>query len=246
MPIKARRRKPNTLLCIEMLFLAFFVICQVLVISTLVDHVSYLSLCGLSGGNYTSPYSLEWVDGILGELDWGNIVFNAPSHMRYKGTQRVELLLSPTLDSAQLQTQLMEKGGVEYAKVHVANRMQAQLTGQGFAIEALMPDLQGIGSERTTRWEWEVTSTRPGIQQLYLSLSAWVDIAGHDAPVVIQTFYRTIDVEITIPQRLLEVLQRNWQWLCAAVLTPIAIPIAIHQWNRWKKRIRLRKRNHDW
>ena len=179
-----------------------------------------------------SPTSVELVDQSLRELNWGNIVFNVSETMRYEQPQAVELLLSPSLSVADLQAQLQQKAGAESAQVRISNRMEAQLTGRGFAIEALTPDLQAVTSQQATRWKWEVTPTEHGQQTLHLALSARLDVAGRDTPLVVRTFDREILVNITIPQRVSSFLEKNWQWLWAAV----AVPIAGYLWKRRRKR----------
>jgi hypothetical protein len=171
------------------------------------------------------------VDQSVRQLDWGNIAFNAPASMRYAQPQIVELLLSPSLSVADLQAQLQQKVGVESARAQISNRMEAQLTGSGFGIEAQMPDLQAVTSQQATRWTWKVTPTGHGPQTLHLTLSAHIDVAGRDAPLVVRTFDRDIQVSITIPQRVSGFIQKNWQWLWAVIV----VPIAGYLWRRRKK-----------
>lgn len=185
------------------------------------------------------PTSVELVDQILRELDWGNIAFNAPKTMRYAQPQPVVLLLSPSLSVADLQAKIHQKVGAESAHIHVSNSMEAQLTGTGFTIQAQRPALQAVTSQQITRWRWEVTPTEPGRQTLHLTLSAHIDVAGRDTPLVVQTFHRAIQVNITIPQRISGFVQNNWQWLWAALV----VPIAGYLWGRKKKRRAKRKRN---
>jgi hypothetical protein len=109
--------------------------------------------------------------------------------------------------------------------------MEAQLTGRGFAIEALTPDLQAVTSQQITRWKWEVTPTEYGPHTLHLAVSAHIDVAGRDAPLVARTFDRQIQVEITIPQRVSGFIQKNWQWLWAAIV----VPIVGYLWKRRRK-----------
>ncbi len=178
------------------------------------------------------PTSVSLVDKVLRELSWGNIAFNAPSTMRYKQPRTVELLLSPSLSASQLQAQLEQRVASESDRVRISNRMEAELAGRGFTVEALTPSLQAIASMQTSRWKWEVTPTDSGPQRLYITLSAHIDVAGRDAPLVVRTFDRTIDVEITIPLRVSEFIEKNWQWLWAALL----VPIAGYLWRHWMKR----------
>jgi hypothetical protein len=110
--------------------------------------------------------------------------------------------------------------------------MEARLTHQGFAIEAIDPELQVVTSLQPTRWRWDLTPTEHGQQTIHLTLSAHIDVAGSDAPVVVQTFDREILVDITVAQRASGFFQENWQWLWAA----IALPIVGFLWRLWKKR----------
>lgn len=183
-------------------------------------------------GRPPPPSSVERVDQILRELNWGNIAFNASATMRYAQPQPVELLLSPSLSVADLQARLQQKVGAESARIRVSNRMEAQLTGRGFTIQALTPDLQAVTSQQITRWKWEATPTEHGRQTLHLALSARIDVAGRDAPLVVRTFDREIQVDITLPQRVSGFIQKNWQWLWAAIV----VPIAGYLWKRRKKR----------
>ena len=115
--------------------------------------------------------------------------------------------------------------------------MEAQLTGTGFTIQAQRPDLQAVTSEQITRWKWEVTPTEQGRQTLHLTLAARIDVAGRDTPLVVRTFHREIQVEITVPQRVSGFVQNNWQWLWATLI----VPVAGYVWSRKKRRESKRK-----
>jgi hypothetical protein len=183
--------------------------------------------------------SVASVDRIYQRLDWGNIVFNAPSTMQYAQPQLIEMLLSPSLSVVDLQEQLRQKGGSESARIRLSNRMEAQLTGQGFAIQTLTPELQAVTSRQTTRWRWEATPTEFGQRSLHFTLSAQVKIDGSDTPLVVRTFDREMLVKISLAQRVSGFVANNWQWLWAAV----AAPIAGYWFKRGKKRIAKPKRN---
>lgn len=96
--------------------------------------------------------------------------------MRYQRAQLIELLLSPSLPISDLQAQLEHRAGAESAKVRIANRMEATLTGSGFAIRALTPELQAITSEQTSHWAWEVTPTEHGSRSLHVALAAEIHV----------------------------------------------------------------------
>jgi hypothetical protein len=191
-----------------------------------------LGCAGGSGDATPTSDPLAQMDAAARGLDWGNIAFDAPNAMRYGQVQTVELVLSPTLTASALQSQLNEQVGTESAQVQISNRMEAKLTGIGFTIEALSPDLQAVTTQQVTRWQWEVTPTGRGQKKLHLSLSALIGTGGSDAPLVVRTFDRDINVNVTIGQRVTGFLRTNWTWLWAAIV----VPVAGYTWARWKKR----------
>jgi hypothetical protein len=175
--------------------------------------------------------SVKSVDAVVRALDWGNVSFNAPHNMTFGVAQLVELALSPSSSRAELQAQLQDRVDVESAHIQISNRMEAQLAGQGFSIEAVTPIQQAVSSDHTTRWAWQVTPTQPGRRELFLAVSAHIDIGDHDETYVVQTYKQVIDVEIKLPQRVYGFIQANWQWLWAAIFVPIA-GYLLRWWNR--------------
>ncbi len=169
-----------------------------------------------------TPSSTWLVEDLVSSLDWGNISFSAPPAMRYKRPTLVELLLSPSLSATALEDRLRNRSNAESAEIQVSNRMEARLTGRGFAIEDRTPELQAVTTTAVTRWAWEVTPFEHGTRILHLSLSAHIVVENHDAPFVVRTFEREITVQITISQQISGFVQNNWEWLWAAVLVPVA------------------------
>jgi hypothetical protein len=167
------------------------------------------------------PTSTQVIDKIVKELEWGNIVFNAPTSMRFKETEAIELLLSHSVSIQELRTQLEKANGIESASVQISNRIEARLSGTGFQVEALFPEVQTVGSKGVIQWKWYVTPTEHGLQRLHLTLSAILTVSDRDAPFVIRTFDRTIDVEISLAQRASSFFSKNWKWLWAAILVPV-------------------------
>lgn len=187
------------------------------------------------------PTSTVLVDDIIRDLQWGNIVFNAPTAIQFEGSEVVELLLSSTKPIRQLQSELDRRGETESAKIKISNRMKANLSGQGFNVQALFPEEQAIRSEATTRWKWEVTPVEEGSRNLYLSLSAIVTVAGRDAPFVVRTYSKDIEVAISTGQRASKFFSSNWQWLWAAIL----VPVVTFLWQRYRKKVSKKQPNNS-
>jgi hypothetical protein len=167
------------------------------------------------------PTSLSVIDNIVNNLEWGNIVFNTPQKIRLEEPTIIELVLSPTHSIEELQSSLESQEQIESAEIRISNQMAANLVGTGFKIEALRPQEQAISSEQT-QWKWAVTPTKSGSQNLELTLSAIINISGQERQLVIETFKKTIEVEVSVGQRVSTFVAGHWEWLWASLLVPTA------------------------
>lgn len=112
--------------------------------------------------------------------------------------------------------------------------MEAHLTGLGFQVTAVTPELQAISQSEVTSWKWDVQATEPGHHRLHLTVTAIFDIGGSPTPRTIRTFDRTIEVKVTFSRRVVDFGRANWEWLWAALVVPLG---------GWfiKRRLRARK-----
>ena len=175
------------------------------------------------------------VDRILAHLETANIAFNCPEKIHLNETAKIELLLSLKETVNELIQEVTAKGNKQGAHVKVSSQMEARLTGANFQISAISPEEQAVGTVDTVQWEWEVKPLATGRQQLHLTLTAVFKVDGTTTRRAIRTFDQKIDVEVQLQQTLTEFIAKNWQWLWAAILVPIAGLL----WKRW----RIAKRN---
>jgi hypothetical protein len=159
------------------------------------------------------------IDKYLGQLDTGNIAFNAPERMLVGESLEVRLLLSPLLSADALRDKLAGMPGmIQGAAVKIAPRMEAVLTGPNFEVLAITPALQAVARDEPTEWRWQVTPRSTGNQRLFLALN--VSIEGTSR--TLRTFDRTIEVRVTLSQQVSGFVSRNWQWLWATAIVPLA------------------------
>jgi hypothetical protein len=176
---------------------------------------------GGGGGGGGGDGGGESVDELLAELETASAAFNSPASMNLGDSTEVELLVSRELSVEELQAELEQSGELEGEQVRVSDTMEAQLAGVGFAIQEITPAVQLVAGEGSTRWLWAVEATKEGQQRLHLTLSAIIDRDGRDRQYTIRTFARTLDVDVTLQDRLNGFFGDNWQWLWAALFVPL-------------------------
>lgn len=165
---------------------------------------------------------LSSIDQILEKLEFGHIAFNVPATINLRDTAIIQLMLDLKTPVDQLKQMIEAAGEKQGAQIRVSDRMEARLSGPNFAITAIAPEIQAISRSNITEWKWEVKPTSDGRHHLHLTLSALLSINGASTPRAIRTFDQMIEVEVMWYQRIESFFDKNWQWLWAAILVPIA------------------------
>ena len=161
------------------------------------------------------------IDEALDGLELANLAFNSPRTMRLNEPVVIQLLLSGGRTIEELQEELEAIGEEEGEQIRVSDTMEAQLTGVGFAIEAVTPATQLVATDGVTEWKWEVEPTKTGERRLHLALSALIDLGGKERTYTVRTFERTLEVRVAFRERLETFAEDNWQWLWTALLVPL-------------------------
>lgn len=151
-----------------------------------------------------------------------SVAFNAPDEIQLDDVQRVQLRLSLQKSVEELKRDIVESGTTEGAAVQIGSVVSATLSGDGFEITELTPAEQGIIEMEDTEWRWQVTPTEPGEHFLNVSLSTKLKVDGKEITRSIKTYEHQIRVNVTVGQMAAGFVSKNWQWLWAVVVAPIA------------------------
>jgi len=165
------------------------------------------------------------VDIVVKALKEANIVFNSPSVMQKNSVEAVALILS-VRESVQDLLKAVEGEEKEPAVVKYSNRMKAKLISENsksFEIVEISPPLQAVGTMAPVRWRWNVTPLESGIQSLHLTLTALIIINGAETDLLVQTFHKEIQVNVTASDEFLHFLANNWQWLLGTLIFPLIV-----------------------
>jgi hypothetical protein len=179
-----------------------------------------------------TPRIFAEVDQALKRLARANIAFNVPTKVELGETAQIQLRLSPKLTIHQLRETITAVGRREGAPVRVSQEMEARLSGFGFSIAAITSERQPVSGSGVTTWLWDIEATKTGTRHLHLTLTAFISLKRGESPRPVATFDRTLTIDVTWYHRLSGFVSHNWQWLWAAILTPLAGLLA----GLWKAR----------
>jgi len=115
--------------------------------------------------------------------------------------------------------------------VQVSDRMTAQLQATSFQSERIGPEVQAVQGVGPGEWSWSVRSTTTGVSVFRVSLSALLDVQGHDAAKLLRTFEKKVSVTQTRLERTQNFFVDNWAWFASA-----AMPVIGFLFLRWEKK----------
>jgi len=168
-----------------------------------------------------------------------SFAYNAPESLALDQTTTVQLLINPSSSPDALATQAVKGGSVISGTVEITPRMKAELIapdGSAFAITALhdSPE-QLVSATQTTKWEWQVTPKKEGLQHLTLVIYRLVKYQGQDYWREVKTYQSDIAINVTLSQRIQAL---DWNWFGGVLITAILVP-AFWRWvDHSKKRRR--------
>lgn len=174
----------------------------------------------------------EEIDRKLASLPLANIAFNTPETIPYGDAAVIELLVSLQETEEELRQAIRAQGPIETARVQVSPYLEASLAGVGFRIEPITPSQQLLSSQQRTQWRWNLEPTKAESLELTLTLSAIFTVDGHQSTRAIQTFSRTITVDVPMTHRVSDFVASNKELL----LTLLVFPAAAWTYRRYVKR----------
>ena len=120
------------------------------------------------------------------------VAHETPATAEYKRPFEAVLAIDATGDDTAVDA-LPGRGNIEEGTAKVSKKVEARLSGSGFAITAMTPEQQTISPLTENTWRWSVTPLTAGNQELTFDIYA-ID----DGPAVpLRTFHNTVTVQVT-------------------------------------------------
>src|SRR5439155_12463533 len=111
-----------------------------------------------------------------------------------------------------------EAGKKSGAHVKYSRVMEARLASEDFDVTPLTNEQQFVAAGQDTE-----TPKRTGVLHLYLTLNAIIDVAGQTSAYKVETFSRTLTINVSWASHVRDAVEGNWQWLWTAVLVPLGV-----------------------
>jgi hypothetical protein len=101
--------------------------------------------------------------------------------------------------------------------------MEAKLASEDFNVTPLTREQQLVPAGQDTEWLWQIKPKRTGELHLFLTLNAILDVAGQTNAYKVETFSRTLTINVSLMSQVRDAVKGNWQWLWTAVLVPLGL-----------------------
>jgi len=139
-----------------------------------------------------APPEADPAEAFLSTLKTVPVAHETPATAEYKRPFEAVLAIDATGDDTAVDA-LPGRGNIEEGTAKVSKKVEARLSGSGFAIKAMTPEQQTISPLTENTWRWQVTPLTAGSQELTFDIYA-ID----DGPAVpLRTFHNTVTVQVT-------------------------------------------------
>jgi hypothetical protein len=186
------------------------------------------------------------------ELSSVSIAFNTPQKMEQNETTIVNLLLSHsyTLDKLKVKIEKTiidryrdnQHQKITTERIKLATLIKIDLAGsEGFMIRKIGTHTERVISKNNIEeWKWEVKAVEVGIQHLFLEIYAIMKLEGEDKYLQLKSFSRKIEVYISVPSAIKNFFSKYWQWLIAAIASPLTLTVRrlIFSWRKKRKEVK--------
>ena len=99
--------------------------------------------------------------------------------------------------------------------------MKVQVRGtDGLALQPLSEEIQIVGTEVFTEWQYVVHARQGGKQTIWVSVNALLgSVAGStDSIISLPVLYKQVDVDVGVLERSTQFVTTNWKWLVGTAL----------------------------
>jgi hypothetical protein len=166
-------------------------------------------------------------DSILDQLHESTIAFNVPESVNVAEKFRIQVILDPKKQVGEVNIE--QKGIVVSSKIQVSKIITVKLIAPSFTVVSLSTEEQALAESAPTTWEWDLTPTKPGKQEVKITVDALVQVDDMSANRHITTFDQTVMIDITQQQVIVGWLKQYGQWLWSTIL----LPIFVFVWKRY-------------
>jgi hypothetical protein len=182
--------------------------------------------------------TLAMIDSQLANTLQGNIAHSAPSNMQVDETAEVTLLVSPSLTTDELASEITTSDEIRTAAINITPWMLAELISpnpDAFDIRPIHEDAQQpLSTVEPTEWKWLITAEEEGDSRLILVISRLVQVEGRESWRQVEEYRYPIEVSITFGGRLRNLTAGLWdvKWWIGGIIFPILAYFIIRRLDR--------------
>lgn len=136
---------------------------------------------------------------------------------------KAQLLIDPREEVKNLENQLTVEGTAIVKTIKVSKIVKATLTAPDFHITKITEEEQILSDTEPTEWLWKLNAKSSGKHEINLSVTAIVKVDGRESKHHLKTFDKTVIVEITGNQLIMDWLETNYKWIISTLIIPVFV-----------------------
>ena len=136
---------------------------------------------------------------------------------------KAQLLIDPREEIKNIENQLTVDGAPLVKTIKVSKIVKATLTAPDFDITKITEEEQVLSDAEPTEWLWKLSPKSSGKHEVNLSVTAVVKLDGRESKHHLRTFDKTVTVEVTSKQLIIDWLEENYKWIISTLIIPVFV-----------------------
>lgn len=184
------------------------------------EHITELNTTIVIPGSTSTS---EKIESFTQKLFSAKLAFAMKDKANINEDIKAQLLIDPREEVKNLESQLTVDGTPLVKTIKVSKIVKATLIAPDFDVIKVTEEEQILSDAEPTEWLWKLSAKSFGKHEVNLSVTAIVKLDGREGKHHLKTFDKTITVEVTGKQLIIDWLKENYRWIISTLIIPVFV-----------------------
>ena len=170
------------------------------------------------------------------QLQTANFGFTVNDKVNINDYAIAKFTIDTTKTIEEIRNNLEDIGIMVTDSISISKLVLVDIIAPDFEVTSISPNKQPINPNGSTNWKWKLKPKSEGNYPVELTVYAQVNIDGIERSTFINSYDKSVTIEITGKQKIERWWENNWQWAWTTLIIPIGLYFREKITNLFKKK----------